>query len=282
MKIIVTGATGFVGRHLVPELLSRGHQIVAVVREISKAHSFQWSSEVRIVACDIGCLGPNFFDLLGNQDAVIHLAWPGLPNYQALFHFEENLLAAYQFLKQCVMAGVSQVLVTGTCFEYGMRDGLLSEALESQPANAYSLAKDTLRKFLENWRQQQSFTLQWARLFYMYGEGQNPHSVLAQLDRAIDDGDAVFNMSGGEQLRDYLPVAQVAQRLALLIEHPELSGITNICSGVPISVRRLVERRIAERNARIALNLGHYPYPSHEPMAFWGDPHRLQLVAAGL
>ncbi|MDH6148871.1 MULTISPECIES: NAD-dependent epimerase/dehydratase family protein [Paraburkholderia] len=282
MKIVVTGATGFVGRHLVPELLSRGHEVVAVVREISKAHSFQWSSEVRIVACDIGCIELNFFDLLGNQDAVIHLAWPGLPNYQALFHFEENLPAAYQFLKQCVMAGVSQVLVTGTCFEYGMRDGLLSETLESQPANAYSLAKDTLRKFLENWRQQQSFTLQWARLFYMYGEGQNPRSVLAQLDRAIDDGDAVFNMSGGEQLRDYLPVAQVAQRLAVLIEHPELSGITNICSGVPISVRRLVERRIAERNTRIALNLGHYPYPSHEPMAFWGDARRLQLVAAGI
>ncbi|MEM5386444.1 NAD(P)-dependent oxidoreductase [Paraburkholderia phymatum] len=281
MKVVVTGATGFIGQHLVPELLSRGHEIVALARDKAKARHFRWSSEVRIVTADVGCMEPDFFGSLGSQDAVIHLAWPGLPNYHAPFHFEENLPAAYRFLKQCVTAGISQVLVTGTCFEYGMRDGCLSETLESQPRNAYSLAKDTLRKFLETWQQRQ-FTLQWARLFYMYGEGQNPRSVLAQLDRAIDDGDSVFNMSGGEQLRDYLPVVEVVRRLALLIEHPELSGVTNICSGAPISVRRLVERRIVERSAQITLNLGHYPYPSHEPMAFWGDARRLQSIASGL
>ncbi|BEU22376.1 NAD(P)-dependent oxidoreductase [Paraburkholderia sp. 22B1P] len=282
MKIVVTGATGFIGAHLVSELLSRGHEILALVRNESNARSFHWSSEVRLVTADIGCRDSGFFERLGDQDAIIHLAWPGLPNYHAPFHFEENLPTAYRFLTQCVTAGISQVLVTGTCFEYGMREGCLSEGLECQPTNAYSLAKDTLRKFLEVWGQQRPFTLQWARLFYMYGEGQNPRSLLAQLDRAIDDGDAVFNMSGGEQLRDYLPVEQVAQRLALLVEHPELTGVTNICSGAPISVRRLVEQRIAERDAQIALNLGHYPYPSYEPMAFWGDSGRLQSLAAGL
>ncbi|MGV2288750.1 NAD(P)-dependent oxidoreductase [Trinickia sp. YCB016] len=282
MKVVVTGATGFIGRHLVPRLLSRGHEVVALVRDETKARRLEWSGEVRIVATDIGRVEPDIFESLGSQDAVVHLAWPGLPNYQAPFHFEENLPAAYRFLKQSVAAGISQVLVTGTCFEYGMRNGCLSEALESQPGNAYSMAKDTLRKFLEYWHQQQPFTLQWARLFYMYGEGQNPNSVLAQLDRAIDNGDAIFNMSGGEQLRDYLRVAEVAERLSLLIEHPEMTGITNICSGEPISVRRLVERRIAERGARITLNLGHYPYPSHEPMAFWGDARRLQSLASAL
>jgi dTDP-6-deoxy-L-talose 4-dehydrogenase (NAD+) len=77
-------------------------------------------------------------------------------------------------------------------------------------------------------------------------------------------------MSGGEQLRDYLPVEDVANHIVNLVEHGELDGIYNSCSGDPISVRRLVERRIREKGSNIELNLGHYPYPDYEPMAFWG------------
>lgn len=278
MKVAVTGATGFVGRHLVPQLIARGHEVTALVRDEAKARRFSWADNVSLVSLEIQSLKADFAEALGIQDAVVHLAWPGLPNYTSPFHFEENLPAAYRFLTQCVVANVPQVLVTGTCFEYGMRDGCLAEVLDSQPANPYALAKDTLRKFLESWQQQHPFALQWARLFYMHGEGQNPSSLLAQLDRAIDNGDAVFNMSGGEQLRDYLPVVEVARRLISLLEHPELTGVTNICSGAPISVRRLVEQRLAERGAQVKLNLGHYPYPSYEPMAFWGDSRRFRSI----
>jgi dTDP-6-deoxy-L-talose 4-dehydrogenase (NAD+) len=110
----------------------------------------------------------------------------------------------------------------------------------------------------------------------MYGQGQHPNSLLAQLDQAIDRGDESFDMSGGEQLRDYLPVTEVAARLVALAEHSELSGPINICSGAPISIRRLVENRIAERNANITLNLGHYPYPDYEAMAFWGKSNTIE------
>ena len=208
----------------------------------------------------------------------MHLAWPGLPNYTSLFHFEENLPADYRFLKSLVDGGGTHVMVTGTCFEYGMQSGCLSEDAVTQPANPYGLAKDTLRKSLQALQQQHSFSLQWCRLFYMYGPGQNPNSILAQLDRAIDNGEAVFNMSGGEQLRDYLPVDEVASKLTSLIERPGRPGIFNVCSGTPTSIRRLVETHVAKRGAKIALNLGHYAYPDHEPMAFWGDARKLSLA----
>ena len=81
-------------------------------------------------------------------------------------------------------------------------------------------------------------------------------------------------MSRGEQLRDYLPVAEVARRLIRLVEWPAASGIYNICSGEPISVRRLVEQHIAARGGAIDLGLGRYPYPDYEAMAFWGDGAR--------
>lgn len=213
-------------------------------------------------------------------DAVVHLAWPGLPNYGDLSHFEDTLPTQYRFLKSLVEGGVRQLLVTGTCFEYGMQNGALREDAPTVPASPYALAKDVLRRFLESLQRTHPFTLQWARLFYIYGEGQNPGSLLAQLDRAVDNGDAVFNMSGGEQLRDYLPVKAVASRLAALLERRQVNGIVNICCGRPVSVRRLVERHLAERNARIRLNLGHYPYPEYEPLAFWGDGERFEAIMA--
>ena len=82
-------------------------------------------------------------------------------------------------------------------------------------------------------------------------------------------------MSGGEQLRDYLPVDEVASRLARLVERPHCEGTFNVCAGVPVSIRQLVEHHIAKRGASIELNLGYYPYPEYEPMAFWGDPRKL-------
>ena len=152
-----------------------------------------------------------------------------------------------------------------------MQSGELSESTPTLPTVAYAVAKDRLRRSLEKLNTGGGFTLQWARIFYTYGQGQHPHSLIAQLDRAVESGAITFNMSGGEQLRDYLPVEDVASRLVVLLEQSQCNGVVNICSGKPISVRNLVEQRLAERGASIRLNLGHYPYPDYEPMAFWGD-----------
>lgn len=281
MKVLVTGATGFVGRHLVAALLARGFEVRAVARNAETAASMPWINAVEFMAADIHADDLDIAALTANIDALAHLAWPGLPNYQALFHFEHNLMADYRFIKGAVEAGVSQVLVTGTCFEYGMQDGPLSEQATPQPNNPYGLAKNTLRLFLENLQRVQPFTLQWARLFYLHGEGQNPNSLLAALDRAIDAGDDTFNMSAGEQLRDYLAIDIAADYLAAILQQREFNGLINCSSGQPVSVRALVEQRLRARGASTRLNLGHYPYPTHEPMAFWGVADRLQQLLGG-
>jgi len=274
MKILVTGATGFIGQHVISQLLEHKHAVTAVARDEAKARKFAWFDRVRFIACDIHRPIDNPVERFGQPEAAIHLAWPGLLHYKNLVHFEENLPASYRFLKSLVENGITHLLVTGTCLEYGMRNGCLSEEMPSDPSIPYALAKDTLRKFLEELKRVHSFKLQWARLFYMYGPGQNPNSLIAQLDHAIDLGEKSFNMSGGEQLRDYLPVEEVARRLVSLLEHPECEGIVNICSGSPISVRRLVEQHIEKNKAQIKLNLGYYPYPDYEPMAFLGSTEK--------
>ncbi len=275
MKVLVTGASGFVGQHIIPKLLERGHTVIAVGRDEMKARIFTWFNSVHFIACDIHSPIENPFKRFKQPDAVMHLAWAGLPNYKELFHFEENLPANYRFLKALVEGGVGQLLITGTCFEYGMQNGCLTEDITTQPENPYGLAKDTLRRFLQVLKQQHTFILQWARLFYMHGHGQNSNSLLAQLDRAIDNGETSFNMSSGEQLRDYLPVEEVGRRLIMLLENPRYDGVINICRGEPISVRSLVEQHIMKRGADIRLNLGHYPCHEFEPMAFWGGTRLL-------
>lgn len=275
MKIVVTGATGFVGRHLVGALLRRGHAVTAVARRPPMAAELSWTREVNFTPFDVEDNALDPLTVLDVPDVLVYLAWAGLPNYKEPFHFETNLPAAYRFIKRMVTGGTRQVLVTGTCFEYGMQNGPLSEEVMAFPSNAYGLAKNTLRLFLEALEMKHSFVLQWVRLFYLYGAGQNSGSLLAQLHQAIDRGDTQFNMSGGEQLRDYLSVAKAAEYLTALIEHPSCSGVINCCSGQAISIRRLVEQTIRERDAEIALNLGHFPYPDYEPFAFWGSRKRL-------
>ncbi|PIF51884.1 dTDP-6-deoxy-L-talose 4-dehydrogenase (NAD+) [Pseudomonas sp. 29] len=278
MKVLVTGATGFVGRHLVAALLARGCEIRAVARNAETAQGMPWINDVEFVSADIHAADLDVAALTVGIDALAHLAWPGLPNYRALFHFEHNLMADYRFIKSAVEAGVQQVLVTGTCFEYGMQSGPLSESSAPQPSNPYGLAKHTLHLFLQNLQQELPFTLQWARLFYLHGEGQNPNSLLAALDRAIDTGEASFNMSAGEQLRDFLPIENAAGYLAAILQRHDFDGVINCASGQPVSVRSLVEQRLRERGATLNLNLGHYPYPTHEPLAFWAVTERLQQL----
>ena len=117
----------------------------------------------------------------------------------------------------------------------------------------------------------------WIRLFFLYGEGQSPKSLLPQLEAAVARGDVEFPMSGGEQLRDYLPVETVAEyvcRIAL----SEVDGIVNCCSGEMISVRRLVEDKVAELGSDIVLKRGVYGYPVYEGMAFCGNDAKIRTI----
>lgn len=273
MKIAVTGATGFVGRSVLTELSRRGIKAVATVRSSPDAALAAGANTV--VRLDLSNPPQNAFEQLGSPDVLVHLAWGGLPNYGSLHHFEQELPSQYLFLKTMVESGLQNLLVAGTCFEYGMRSGPLGEEVEAHPSNPYGFAKDTLRRQLEYLKVSLPFNLVWGRLFYLYGQGQAESSLFRKLTRAVDSGEPSFDMSGGEQLRDFLPVTEAAKMLVTLALKQRDIGVINICSGVPVSVRRLVEGWIEANGWSILLNLGRYAYPDYEPMAFWGDRRKL-------
>jgi len=278
MKVAVTGATGFVGSHVLAELGQRS-DVTIVAASRGRAPASGWPAGVEPVTLDVGNAGLDAFERLGRPDIVMHLAWGGLPNYRSLHHFETELPAQYRFLRALVDGGVSRLVVSGTCYEYGMVSGELTESQAAQPSNPYAHAKNALRQQLEYLRASAgSFGLTWARLFYMYGDGQAPTSLYPQLMAALRRGDARFAMSGGEQLRDFLPVGEVARLLVDVALAPAAVGTVNICSGTPVSVRSLVEGWVAQSGREIALDLGRYPYPDYEPFAFWGSAQRLRQI----
>lgn len=279
-KVLVTGATGFIGNYVVQQLLQRNCAVIASSAHAQKAGTFSWFSQVQYIPFKLEETDPavDYYRFFNEPDVMIHLAWEGLPNYKSSFHTDINLPRHFAFLQNLVRNGLTDLAVTGTCFEYGMQEGCLQEDMPVFPANPYAQAKNTLRVELQRLQAQYPFELKWIRLFYMHGKGQNPNSLLSQLDKALAAHEAIFNMSGGEQVRDYLPVEKVAEYIVKIALQKQVEGVINCCSGYPVTIKDFVKDYLAKKEQMIVLNLGYYPYPDYEPMRFWGDNTKLKNI----
>ncbi len=279
-KILVTGASGFIGNHVISQLTGQGFSIVAAGTDIQKASRYDWFGKVCFREFNLEKLDreQNYYEYFGRPDILIHLAWEGLPNYKSIHHLEVNLPRHFLFLKNMVKNGLDDITVTGTCFEYGMQEGCLSEDMPCKPENAYAIAKNNLRGLLQELCSETYFHFKWIRLFYMYGKGQSPTSLFSQLETAILNNAEVFNMSGGEQVRDYLPVETVAENIVRVSLQNKVEGIINCCSGKPVKIKDIVQEYLKEKGCQIRLNLGYYPYSDYEPMSFWGDDSKLKKI----
>ena len=209
---------------------------------------------------------------------VILLSWPGLPNYHEPFHVIRNLPACLELIDKLTVAGLHRLVVAGTCYEYGLQNGPLREDQFTDPVNCYAIAKDALRRVIASRYSKNSLRWCWARIFYPFGNGQNSNSFLPSLQRAIDEGNPEFPMTSGRQIRDYMPVEQVAQIFLRLTVDPRAQGVYNCGSGNPVSLRELAEERIANFPSSPSLKIGVYPERRDEPLAFWADTSKIDLL----
>lgn len=282
MKVLITGSTGFIGKHVIDSLINNADiNIIVTSSNEENLKKIYLKKKVKIVPYDIYCnqkLDIDLYKLFDCPDKLIHLAWKGLPNYNESFHVTENLIKDFNFITNLINNGLKDITITGTCFEYGMLEGELNENMLTSPTNYYALAKDTLRKMLEIHQVRNNFDLKWVRLFYMFGVGQSANSLIPQLELALNNGEQVFNMSGGEQIRDYLPVSEVAHNIVKIALQSEIFGVINNCSGIPKKVVDVIKEYLRNNNKNINLNLGYYPYSSYEPMVFWGNNQKLKTI----
>ena len=266
-KIHLLGSEGFIGR--------------ALQREAGSLSLHCWSHRQSDPEHYFDLLDPSSWQSLLNQNPThaILLSWPGLPNYQESFHVTRNLPACVELIEKLSAAGLKRLVVAGTCYEYGLQNGPLKEDQFTDPANCYAIAKDSLRRVINSRYTTQGLQWCWARIFYPFGQGQNPNSLLPSLQRAIDQGDPVFGMSSGRQVRDFVPVNYVATHLLRLAMHPQAQGIYNCGSGRPVSLRELAEERIAKSLSSTVLKLGVYPDRQDEPLAFWADTNKINCLS---
>ena len=258
--IHLLGSEGFIGR--------------AIQRENSTSKLHCWSHRDSDPAHHFDLLDSSSWQALlkAKPTHVILLSWPGLPNYHEPFHVTRNLPACFDLIEKLVSSGLKRLVVAGTCYEYGLMNGQLKESEITDPMNCYAIAKDGLRRMIDSRYTELQWS--WVRIFYPYGEGQNPNSLLPSLQLAIDRGDSIFPMSSGRQVRDFVPVKQVAQFFLKLASHPEAHGVCNCGSGTPISLREFVESNIAKSSSNISLKFGVYPDRTDEPLAFWADMNK--------
>ena len=278
MRIALTGASGFIGCHVVRELAARG--IETTVARFGRAIPGLPLS-VQEVPLDIHSPATDPFSVLGKPDLLLHLAWSGLPQYASSHHLESELPAQLSFLSACVRSGIGRVVAVGTCFEYGLALGELDENQPLRPVTRYGDAKTRLFEELSSLRESIPFEFAWPRLFYLFGPGQSANSLYSQLHAAIERNDASFAMSGGEQVRDYLPAAEAARLLVDVAIHAGDVGAVNLCSGIPVKLVDQVARWITESGSPIRMDLGQLPYPEYEPMAFWGSRRKLDQILRG-
>ncbi|REJ99715.1 MAG: NAD(P)-dependent oxidoreductase [Bacteroidetes bacterium] len=274
MKILITGTSGFIGSHVLEHAIIQNdnHQIISTSRNMGGLIDTKNNYLHIPFTISDETLDQNLFKLFGEPDLMIHLAWEGLPDYMGKVHTERNLPLQFSFIRNLVSNGLKKVAVTGTCFEYGLQSGKLNEELNPQPVTEYGKAKNLLRIKLQDLTKEMKFDFVWLRLFYMYGEGQNKNSLFPMLDRKIAEGAKEIDLSGGEQLRDYLRVEKMAELIYKISVHPLSAGIYNCCSGNPVRLRSMIEEYVSSRqNQEIKLNFGRYPYNDYEPLEFWGD-----------
>jgi UDP-glucuronate decarboxylase len=240
MKVLVTGGQGFVGSHLIEELTARGIGVRATCRSRCapvgpRRDGVEWTRCDLLVATD-----GDMRSLAMDIDAAIHCAWFATPGE----YLTSALNVEYQRSSARLFAalrdgGCRMVTGVGTCFEYRMQSTPLDETSPTEPLTPYAEAKLATCRNGDRIARQGTMGFAWARLFYLYGPREDPRRLVAGVARSLLAG-AVADVTEGRQVRDFLHVRDAASALAAITVAAQ-HGVTNVGSGIPVTVRTLVE-----------------------------------------
>jgi len=260
------------GGYLLKEFAKKDENITATFRNSNQIVSYD---NVNWVKHNVLIDHPNKILLRKHYQKLIHLAWSNVQDVQNKSHIDSQLPGHYKFLKSAVESGIKEIICIGTCFEYGGISAPYKSSDVTKPNTKYGIAKDCLRKKIELLKSSYDFKFIWIRLFFIYGEGQPLTTIYGQLKHSVENGKSLFNMSNGEQVRDYMHVKDVAKAIIHVSKNDSCNGVINICSGQKKKLKNTVSDWIKINNWDIKLNLGHFAYRDYEPMIIWGIPNLL-------
>ncbi|CAN7542111.1 NAD-dependent epimerase/dehydratase family protein [Rhizobium sp. LjRoot258] len=271
-KVLITGASGFVGRHLLRTLVAQGADVRAVLRP-NAVEKVQTIAAIEVVE------SPSPFsesetwwaDALGGIDTIVHLAWYAEPGkYLTAPENLDCLTGTLTMAKAAAKASVRRFVGVGTCFEYDVSFGKLSIETPLKPLTPYAAAKAAAFMALSQWLPAQSVEFAWCRLFYLYGEGEDERRFVPYLRKSLEAGQRA-DLTEGRQVRDFMDVRDAAARICE-VTFGKATGAINVCSGVPVTVRELAERIADQYGRRDLLNFGARPDNLVDPPFVLGVP----------
>ena len=274
MKLFVTGATGFVGGHFLNAAMAAGHEVVAL-RRAGSGTRIKLLQEPCWITGDLDVdLRADLRHELNGCDVFVHLAAhsANLPydSYAQCLYW--NTCASLRLAEQARECGITQFLVAGTCFEYGLsadRYKRIPTIAPLEPTSSYPASKAAASLAFQSFARQHQLKLKILRLFQVYGEGELETRLWPSLRRAAMAGDD-FPMTAGEQLRDFTDVRDVAHQLVAALEFGNvvagLPHVSNLGSGQTQSLRDFAEYWWKHWNAKGKLLIGANPYRQNEIM----------------
>lgn len=236
MRILLTGASGFLGSRVLA--LLEGHQVLCLSRDPGQLPR---RDGVEGVVADLGQTGEWVRDVARfKPDWCLHLAWEGLPDY-SLERCRMNLDAGLRLVNAVAEAGVTRMVVAGSCWEYGRASGPVAEHQAPVEPGIFAATKLAFQTVLDSVARESSFDYRWARVFFVYGPGQRQTSLIPSLRAAYREGRAP-EIREPAAVQDFVHIDDVASALVALTVADGVSGVFNVGSGQPTSVGDVANR----------------------------------------
>jgi len=253
----VTGATGFIGSCVLSELIRAGATVRPIVRNPDRLGDQLRNPQVEAVVLDdlFSASEAQLIEATRGLDTLIHLAWFAQPG--EYLHSPRNIgcLTGTIRLAHCfAVAGGRRFVGIGTCLEYQASDHAHAPDSPLRPETLYGACKTGAYESLRHQFNVAGVEFVWARLFYLYGVGEDERRLVPYIRHQLELGQAV-ELTSGTQVRDYMDVEQAAREIVALA-HAKATGPLNVCSGVPLTVRQIAEGIADEFGRRDLLKFG--------------------------
>lgn len=270
---LITGATGFVGRHVLDNFLHAGLPVRAIVRPTSRTKLKDAGKISLLESRSLFTEQQDWWsEALRGVDTIVHLAWYAEPGkYLTAIENLDCLQGTITLAKAAIDARVRRFIGVGTCFEYDLTSGTaLSVQTPLRPLTPYAATKASTYMSLSQVLPRQGVEFAWCRLFYLYGDGEDERRFVPYLRKSLSEG-RTAELTSGNQVRDFLDVREAARRI-FEISRGNATGAINVCSGVPITIRELAEKIAAEYGRPDLLNFGARPDNLVDPPYVVGVP----------
>lgn len=275
-RVLITGATGFVGRQVLRRILDNDVLVTAVLRAGSEQR-LEVHQKIASVITSLDIFSENaawWAKACRGIDIIIHCAWYAEPGkYLQAAENLDCLRGTLDLAKGAAEAKVRRLVGIGTCVEYDVSFGELSVVTPLSPLTAYAGAKAAAYLSLSQWLPTQSIAFAWCRLFYLYGEGEDERRLVPYLRNKLAAGE-IAELTSGNQIRDFMDVRDAGRMIAEVSLSNEVGPI-NICSGISVSVRQLAESVADEYGRRDLLSFGARPENLMDPPRVVGVLGRL-------